>query len=79
MSTILLKGGTVLIHGDDDKISPVHTDILIETDRITNIGHGIEVPKDCEVIDCNGKLVSPGFIETHHHVWQAAMKGLFSD
>ncbi|KAF5007434.1 hypothetical protein FDECE_6240 [Fusarium decemcellulare] len=79
MHLLLLKGGTVLIHSDDDKVSAAQTDILIDGDRISKIEDEIEQPEGADIIDCTDKIVSPGFIDTHHHMWQAPLKGLFSD
>lgn len=80
MSRLLLKGGTVLIHGDKDKITPTKTDILVEGNRITKIETNIDTPTDgCNLIDCTDKIISPGFVDTHHHVWQSPLKGLFGD
>lgn len=79
MSAVLLKGGTVLIHGDDDKITPTRADVLIEGGRIARIAPGIAPPEGCDVLDCADKIVSPGFVDTHHHLWEAPLKGLYGD
>lgn len=79
-STLLLRAGRVLVHGAE---SPYHistlpeTDLLVENGIISQIGVAIEAPKDVqvEVIDCRGKIVSPGFINTHHHLWQTQLRG----
>lgn len=76
----LLKGGVVLIHGEnDDKITPNKTDILIQDDRIIEISADITPPKGCDVLDCTDKIISPGFVDTHHHLWQTMLKGLFGN
>ncbi|KAL2820419.1 Metallo-dependent hydrolase [Aspergillus granulosus] len=75
----LLRGGTVLIHGDQDQILPRLADILIEGDRISKIEVSIPAPTGCEIIDCTDKIISPGFVDTHHHVWQSPLKGFFGD
>ncbi|OHF02963.1 amidohydrolase [Colletotrichum orchidophilum] len=73
---IVLKNGVLLIHGDDGKVNPQRSDILIEGDKISEIGQNIETGgDDVKVLDCEGKIISPGFISTHHHVWQTALKG----
>ncbi|KAF6828259.1 amidohydrolase family protein [Colletotrichum plurivorum] len=72
---ILLKNGTLLIHGENDKVTPRRADLLIEDDRIVQIGHSIAANSNIKVLDCEGKIVSPGFISTHHHLWQTQLKG----
>lgn len=34
------------------------------------------VPDGTEVIDATGKIISPGFVNTHHHMWQSAFRTL---
>jgi cytosine/adenosine deaminase-related metal-dependent hydrolase len=79
-SSILLKGGTVLFHESDDHVSPLrNTDVLIEGNIIKKIAPSTTAGPDTKTINCIGKIVSPGFIDTHHHVWQTQLKGRFSD
>ncbi|TDZ37339.1 5'-deoxyadenosine deaminase [Colletotrichum spinosum] len=75
-SHILLKGGVLLVHSDDGKVVPQRSDLLIEGNKVSQIGDNIDTSgQDVKLIDCQGKIVSPGFISTHHHVWQTALKG----
>ncbi|KAK1673611.1 amidohydrolase [Colletotrichum godetiae] len=77
---IVLKDGVLLIHGEDGKVNPQRLDILIEGDTISKISRHIETTGNVvKVFDCEGKIVSPGFISTHHHVWQTALKGRHID
>jgi cytosine/adenosine deaminase-related metal-dependent hydrolase len=73
--SMLLQGGTVLTHGVDDHVQAIQADLLIEGNTITQIDKDIQAPVDTEIIDCTDKIVSPGFIDTHHHVWQTLLKG----
>lgn len=77
----LLRGGTVLIpvESGSDHISPRVADILIDGDRISKIESSIPPPTGCDIIDCMDKIISPGFIDTHHHVWQSPLKGFFGN
>lgn len=72
---ILLQGGTLLVHGNDDHIQSVKADLLIEGSIIAKIEAGIKPSSETKVIDCTDKIISPGFIDTHHHVWQTLQKG----
>jgi cytosine/adenosine deaminase-related metal-dependent hydrolase len=73
---ILLKGGTVLFHDDQDHVQALrNTDILVRGNKIAKIGQNISAPAGAETIDCNGKIISPGFVDTHHHLWQTQLKG----
>ncbi|KAH8721607.1 hypothetical protein BGZ61DRAFT_347154 [Ilyonectria robusta] len=72
---LLLKGGTVILHAPDDHIQILKTDILIEGNRISQIGEAISRDSCTNTIDCTSKIISPGFIDTHHHLWQTQLKG----
>jgi dihydroorotase len=69
MKTILLYGGRVI-----DPANSIDTvcDVLIEGDRIQAVGtlRDTEAATGAELIDCTGKLVLPGLIDTHSHVYQ---------
>ncbi|KAF2193178.1 amidohydrolase family protein [Zopfia rhizophila CBS 207.26] len=77
--TILLKGGTLLVHDSEDHIVPRRADLLIQDDRIGLIEPQIPASSSMKVIDCTRDIISPGFIDTHHHAWQSQQKGLHCD
>lgn len=72
---ILLKGGTLLVHDKDDNVVPTRADLLIEGDRIARIEADIPAPASAKLVDCASKIVSPGFVSTHAHLWQSQLKG----
>jgi 5-methylthioadenosine/S-adenosylhomocysteine deaminase len=78
---ILLKGGCVLSLdpqvGDFDA-----ADVLIEGPKIIAVRPNITA--DAVVIDASNTIVMPGFVDTHRHMWQGALRsslpnGLLSD
>jgi 5-methylthioadenosine/S-adenosylhomocysteine deaminase len=69
---LLLRGGTVLTVDPDLGDLP-SGDVLIEGDKIAQVAPQIDA--DAEVIDASGKIVIPGFIDTHRHTWEAAIRG----
>ena len=42
--------------------------ILIENGKILEVGEKIDIPSGAEIIDGQGKMVLPGFIDAHTHV-----------
>lgn len=42
--------------------------ILIQGEKIKSVGKNLKVPKDAEVIDAEGRLVLPGFVDAHSHL-----------
>ena len=42
--------------------------MLVDAGKIVAIGERVDAPEGCEVIDAEGKLVCPGFIDAHTHI-----------
>jgi cytosine/adenosine deaminase-related metal-dependent hydrolase len=74
-SSILLKSGALLIHDENKHVVPVISDLLVKGSTISKIDRSIEPDSDTKIIDCQGKLISPGFIDTHRHLYQTQFKG----
>ena len=53
-------------------------DVLIEGRKILAVGPQIDVG-DAAVIDATGHVVMPGFIDTHHHQFETALRSLLAD
>src|SRR2546430_97909 len=77
--SILLRGGTLLLHDSNDHVIPTKSDLLVTGNIIAKIAPEIEVETGTLVIDCTDKIVSPGFIDTHRHLWQSPLKGRHAD
>lgn len=56
---------------------PVTADIHVADGVIQAVG--ADIPPRGTVIDGNGAVVVPGFVDTHRHVWQAALRGIGAD
>jgi len=68
---ILIRGGTVL--SMDPHVGDLAPgDVLIEDDRIAAVDRQIDA--DAEVVDATGRIVIPGFVDTHRHTWEAAIR-----
>ncbi len=75
---ILIRGGQVYDRDGDTDRPPV-ADLLIHGDRIAGIGQGSSAAPDARVIDAAGKLVMPGFVNTHYHSHDILYEGLLRD
>src|SRR5271156_4878921 len=72
---LILKGGFVVTM-DESLGDLTDTDILIRDGVIAAVGRGLSASiQDADVIDATGRLVIPGLVDTHRHVWQGAIGG----
>jgi 5-methylthioadenosine/S-adenosylhomocysteine deaminase len=53
-------------------------DVLVEGDRIRALGTSLSVD-DAVEIDATDCILIPGMVDTHRHLWQTAVRGVFSD
>ena len=69
---LLLRGGSVV--SMDPKVGDIPKgDVLIEGDKIAQVAPNIQA--DAQVIDVTGDVVIPGFIDSHRHTWECAIRG----
>lgn len=67
--TVLLKNARIITMKGAEVIEG--GDILIVNNRIKQVGKtgSITAPPGTKEIDCTGKTITPGFIDTHSHMW----------
>src|SRR5579863_1449230 len=74
MMALLIRNGEIVTVG-----SRVRADIYVENETITRIGKDLEAAPGTEVIDATGKLVFPGFIDPHVHIYLPFMATFAKD
>jgi cytosine/adenosine deaminase-related metal-dependent hydrolase len=75
-SRLLLKGGCVL--SLDPKVGDFEAaDVLIDGQRIAEVRPNITAAAD--VVDASNMIVMPGFVDTHRHMWQGALRNILPD
>ena len=69
---LLVRGGTVLTM--DPSIGDfMEADVLVKNGKIEAVGPGLSA-HGAHVIDARGKIVMPGFVDTHRHMWQGLIR-----
>jgi len=61
---LLIRNGEIVTEG-----SRLRADIYAEGETITAIGNNLAAAPGTEVIDASGKLIFPGFIDPHVHIY----------
>ncbi|HEY4978463.1 MAG TPA: amidohydrolase family protein, partial [Candidatus Acidoferrum sp.] len=71
---LLIKNGEIITVG-----SRQAADIYVENETITRIGKNLDAPRGAEIIDASGKLIFPGFIDPHVHIYLPFMATFAKD
>ena len=67
-SSILIKNAKIITMNGDEIIE--NGSIYIKNNRIEDVSvNEIEIDESVKIIDVKGKVVMPGFIDTHAHMW----------
>jgi 5-methylthioadenosine/S-adenosylhomocysteine deaminase len=75
MSRVLFRDAIIVTMDDNRRI--VKGNLLVEADRIKNIGAENWTAE--RVIDCHGRIMIPGLIQTHIHLVQTLFRGQADD
>jgi dihydroorotase len=63
VSSVLVKGGTVI-----DATGSRRADVLTQDGIITEVAEKLTAPAGATVLDADGAIVSPGFVDLHTHL-----------
>ena len=79
----LLTGGTVVTYNTTSSSVSVlrNANLLIEGGQIIYVSnqHPNNLRSDAETINMEGKIITPGFVDTHRHGWQTAFRTIGSN
>ena len=73
----VIRGGAVMSLDPDVGDFP-QADVLVEGKKIIAVGPNLKVG-NATVIDARGRIVMPGFIDTHHHQFETALRSFLAD
>lgn len=75
MSGILIRNADVVVTMDAGRQELANTDLLIRDGVIAAVGPSLDAA-DAEVINAGGCVVTPGFVNTHHHLYQTLTRAV---
>ena len=76
MGTLLIRNAVIMTMNPQEDI--LQGDVLIENNRIVKVEPNIGDTAD-KVIDASGKVLLPGFVQTHIHLCQTLFRGRADD
>ncbi len=71
----LLRGAKTIVTMDDARRELAGADILIDGGVISEVGVGLAAD-GAEVVDVSGCVVTPGLVNTHHHLYQTLTRAV---
>ncbi|MEM7088974.1 MAG: 8-oxoguanine deaminase [Pseudomonadota bacterium] len=74
MTEILIKNADTILTMDDQRRELSGADILLQHGQIAQLGYGLTT--DGEVHDAAGCVVTPGLVNTHHHLYQTLTRAV---
>lgn len=76
--TTRFENGTVATLGKENKVL-LNGSVVTDGEKVVAVGDSAELKKrypKADAVDCNGKVVMPGFICTHHHFYSTMARGM---
>ncbi len=74
---ILFTGATIVTMDPDLGVID-RGDLLVEGDTVTAVGRDLSAV-GAVVVDATGTILTPGFVDTHRHAWEAQLRRIMPD
>ncbi|MCK0096364.1 8-oxoguanine deaminase [Yoonia sp. F2084L] len=75
MHDVLIKGADVILTMDDQRRELHNADVLLRNGQIAQVGQDL-IAEAAEVVHANGKTITPGLVNTHHHLYQTLTRAV---
>jgi 8-oxoguanine deaminase len=77
MSTLLVRHADLLLTMDSDRRRVTDGGLFVRNNVIEAVGPTADLPTSADsVIDARGKIILPGLINTHHHLYQTLTRAV---
>ena len=73
---IHIKNAHTILTMDETRRELTQFDMIVSGGEITQIGPKLATPHGAEVIDATGHIVTPGLVNTHHHLYQTLTRAV---
>ncbi len=73
---IVIKNAQSVLTMDDERRELRAVDIHLKDGQIAAIGHGLRITNTTDVIDGSSCIVTPGLVNTHHHLYQTLTRAV---
>lgn len=74
MTATLIRRASHVVTMDDNRRILRDADVLLQDGQVSEIGHGLEAA--AEIVDGAGCVVTPGLVNTHHHLYQTLTRAV---
>jgi cytosine/adenosine deaminase-related metal-dependent hydrolase len=76
MTDILIRGIHTLVTMVEGEAPRRDMDVLLSGGRIAAVGRRLAAPEGARVLDGRDRVVYPGFVNTHHHLYQTLTRNI---
>ena len=74
--TWIIKNAHTILTMDDTRRELNGRDILLRDGVIAEIGENLSIPEGAEIVDAQNAVVTPGLVNTHHHLYQSLTRAV---
>ena len=74
MSSVTLKNADIIVTMDDGRRELHHFDLILRDGVIAELGSNLIA--EGEIVDVSGCVVTPGLVNTHHHLYQSLTRAV---
>jgi len=74
--TWIIKNAHTILTMDDTRRELNGHDILLRDGVIAEIGENLSIPAGAEIVDAQNAVVTPGLVNTHHHLYQSLTRAV---